>query len=119
MEVRGGLLEEEDWRREMGRGGAAHLHRLGFPAAAAQRLEKGKTKLGLGFLDHGILYHKALPVGFPGPWAGLKIQMRPKLFNRFVQIPGPNEMAEFRTFFVFSGRNPKHRYRLLSLENMK
>ena len=54
-----------------------------------------------------LLYHKGLSMSYTEPWAGLEIQTRPKFFDRIELLPGPNEMAKFRTFFVFSGRNPK------------
>ena len=46
-------------------------------------------------------------MGYLGQWAGLKFQKRPNFLDRNKQIPGPNEMAEFRRNFEFSGRNSK------------
>ena len=91
----GGLLAEEgDGKRR------------DLPAAATERVQRGEMKLGLGYARFGILYHRALS-GLYWTMGWAENLNEAEFFDRFVHLPGPNEMAEFWPEFVFFGRNPK------------
>ena len=80
---------------------------MGLPAAAAQRLERGKMKLGLGNASVRDFIPQCFVCGLYWTLGWAENSNEAEFFDRFVHLPGPNEMAEFWPEFDFFGRNPK------------